>query len=239
MVEKTLLKARGQGKRFKVIVVDSRPLFEGKNLARSLSQAGVEVQYCLISGLSDMARRVTKCFLGASAVMGDGRLYSRVGTALVAMMAKEGRGSELGDAREANGLRNAVPVIALCESIKFTSRVALDSVVSNELGDSDALVELDDSDTLTSAAMEPAATTSSGKGSKKGNKNNAEDGDDSADAARQKKGLEGWDELPNLQLLNPMYDVTPLEYLDMVITELGSLPPSGVPVVNAVWGGEE
>ena len=62
VVEKTLLKAHGQGKRFKVIVVDSRPLFEGKNLARSLSQAGLEVQYCFISGLSNVARLVTKSF---------------------------------------------------------------------------------------------------------------------------------------------------------------------------------
>jgi translation initiation factor eIF-2B subunit delta len=238
VVEKTLLKAHGQGKRFKVIVVDSRPLFEGKNSARSLTQTGLDVQYCLISGLSNVARQVTKCFLGASAIMGNGRLYSRAGTALVAMVAKEGRESGLGDTRRANGLSISVPVIVLCESIKFTSRVALDSVVGNELGDADALVELDDSEILTSTVLEPVAATSSGKGSKKGNKNNAED-DDSADAAKHKKGLEGWEEQVNLQLLNLMYDVTPAEFLDMVITELGSLPPSGVPVVNGVWGGEE
>jgi translation initiation factor eIF-2B subunit delta len=237
VVEKTLLKAHGQGKKFKVIVVDSRPLFEGKNSARSLARAGMEVQYCLISGLASVARQVTKCFLGASAIMGNGRLYSRAGTALVAMMAKEGRGSGLGDSKGVNGLSNFVPVIVLCESIKLTSRVALDSVVGNELGDSDALVELDDSETINSTAAEAPGTTSSGKGGKKGNKN-AED-DDSTDAAKQKKGLAGWDEQLNLQLLNLMYDVTPAEYLDIVITELGSLPPSGVPVVNRVSGGEE
>ena len=238
VVEKTVLKAHSQGKRFRVVVVDSRPLFEGKNLARSLAQAGVEVRYCLLSGLANATQHVTKCFLGASAIMGNGRLYSRAGTALVAMMAKEGRGSGLGESGGVNGLSTSVPVIVLCESIKFTSRVALDSVVSNELGDADALVELDTSETLTSAAVEPAAATNSGKGSKKGSKNNTED-DDSPDAAKQKNGLEGWDEQLNLQLLNPMYDVTPAEYLDMVITELGCLPPSGVAVVNGVWGGEE
>lgn len=51
-------------------------------------------------------------------------------------------------------------------------------------------------------------------------------------------GLEGWAEQANLQLLNLMYDVTPAEYLDMVITELGSIPPSAVSAVNGVWGGE-
>ena len=29
-----------------------------------------------------------------------------------------------------------------------------------------------------------------------------------------------------------MYDVTPAEYVDMVITEMGSLPPSAVPIVH-------
>jgi translation initiation factor eIF-2B subunit delta len=238
VVEKTLLKARGQGKRFKVIVVDSRPLFEGKNSARNLALAGVEVQYCLISGLATAVMQVTKCFLGASAIMGNGRLYSRAGTALIAMMAKEGGGGVVGNTGETNHSRSVVPVIVLSESIKFTSRVALDSVVGNELGDADALVELDDSETITSTVAESAAATTSGKGSKRGNKNNNED-DDATDAAKQKKGLEGWDEQLNLRLLNLMYDVTPAEYLDMVITELGCLPPSGVPVINGLWGGEE
>ena len=29
-----------------------------------------------------------------------------------------------------------------------------------------------------------------------------------------------------------MYDVTPAEYVDMVVTEMGSLPPSAVPIVH-------
>jgi len=130
-----------------------------------------------------------------------------------------------------------VPVIALCESVKFTSRVALDSIVGNELGDADGLVESRESVIFTCPAPNTAATAASGKGGKKGR--NATEEDDSADSSKQKRGLEAWNDQPNLQLLNPMYDATPSEYLDMVITELGSLPPSAVPVVNGVWGGEE
>jgi translation initiation factor eIF-2B subunit delta len=40
--------------------------------------------------------------------------------------------------------------------------------------------------------------------------------------------------MPNLQLLNILYDVTPAEYVNMVITEYGSLPPSSVPVVHRI-----
>jgi len=236
VVEKSLLAAHAEGKHFSVVVADSRPLFEGKNLARCLVRAGLTVQYCLLTGLGSLSRQVTKCFLGASAMMGNGSLYSRAGTAMVAMMAKHSGGMVPGF-----GAVGSVPVIVLCESVKFSSRVPLDSIVGNELGDADALVEHEADGIVTpaahpdhSAAAAAAAAASGKKG--KGAKAEAEEEDDAT--RRKKVGLEGWADLPNLQLLNLMYDVTPAEYLDMVITELGSIPPSAVSAVNGVWGGE-
>ena len=85
-----------------------------------------------------------------------------------------------------------VPVIVCCESIKFTDKVALDSIVTNEVAPPGELL-----------VQGKAATA-----------------------------LTNWQDLPNLQLLNPMYDVTPAEFINMVITEYGSLPPSSVPVVH-------
>ena len=46
------------------------------------------------------------------------------------------------------------------------------------------------------------------------------------------RSLRDWKEIPNLQILNLMYDVTPAEYIRMVICEYGSVPPSSVPVVH-------
>jgi translation initiation factor eIF-2B subunit delta len=158
-------------------------------------------------------------------------LYSRAGTAMVAMMAKDSGGMVSGF-----GAAGSVPVIVLCESVKFSSRVVLDSIVGNELGEADALVEHEDDGIVTPSAPpkdQPAAV-----GGKRARGGKA-DVDDEDDPARKKRvGLEGWTEQPNLQLLNLMYDVTPAEYLDMVITELGSIPPSAVSAVNGVWGGE-
>ena len=173
IVQRTLAKAFQDGKKFKVIVVDSRPLFEGKNLASSLSQLGLEVQYALINSIDGIVKSATKAFLGAHAMMSNGRLYSRIGSALVAMAAHEAK----------------IPVIVCCESIKFTDRVALDSFVHNEIAPPDELV-------ISGA------------------------------------GLDGWRDVPNLQVLNLMYDLTPAEYINMVITEYGPLPPSSVPVVH-------
>jgi len=111
--------------------------------------------------------------LGAHAMMTNGRLYSRIGTALVAM-----------EANEADK-----PVIVLCETIKFSDRVALDSIVHNEIAPANELV----------IAGGP---------------------------------LENWMNVKKLQLCNPMYDVTPAEYIQMIVTESGNIPTTSVPVLH-------
>ncbi|KAI9816774.1 MAG: hypothetical protein M1827_001419 [Pycnora praestabilis] len=188
IVQQTLVEAHQRGVKFRVIVIDSKPLFEGKHLARSLANLGLVVQYSLIHAVSHAIRDATKVFLGAHAMMSNGRLYSRVGTAIIAMTAKEAD----------------VPVIICCESIKFTEKVALDSIVNNEVAPPDELVS---SRSLSTSSL-----------------NRPGSGDVSSPLRR-------WREVPNLQLLNLLYDVTPAEYINMVITEYGSLPPSSVPVV--------
>ncbi|RMZ92489.1 hypothetical protein DV736_g269, partial [Chaetothyriales sp. CBS 134916] len=217
VVEKTLKEAWQDGRRFKTIVLDSRPLFEGKNLARGLIAEGMEVEYAALGSLGDVVKDATKCVLGASAMLGNGCLQSRSGTAMVAMMCKE-------VAR--------CPVMVLCESVKFTGKVALDSVVMNELGDSDALVQEDGVKVLTTLAPTVEKQQQLAKGGKKGK-------EDDEQEKKAKRGLEGWKEQQNLNLLSLMYDTTPSEYIDVVVCELGSLPPSAVPVVNGVHGGDE
>ena len=175
-VQQTLVEAFRQGKKFRVIVIDSRPLFEGKNLARAVADLGLQVEYSLMHAISHAVRDATKVFLGAHAMMSNGRLYSRAGSAIVAMTAKEAD----------------IPVIVCCESVKFTDRVALDSIVMNEVAPPEELM------------IQGSGATQ----------------------------LSKWQETPNLQLLNLMYDLTPAEYINMVITEYGSLPPSSVPVVH-------
>lgn len=219
IVKQTLLTAYKQGKKFRVSVIDSRPLFEGKNLARTLATAGLEVQYSLISGMSHAIKDASKVFLGAHAMTSNGRLYSRVGTALVAMSAKE----------RAGGVE--IPVIVCCETVKFTDRVALDSIVVNEIADADELVLTQPPNQLTDLP-DPAGPLP--EPLKKGGKAAAAPKPDPIDFAAASTGspLKDWRDTSNLQLLNLMYDVTPAEYVDMVVTEMGSLPPSAVPIVH-------
>ena len=198
IVQKTLLQAHRQGKHFRVVVVDSKPLFEGRNLARALSTAGIAVQYALVTATSHALGEATKVLLGAHAMMSNGRLYSRVGTAVVAVQAAD----------------RDIPVIVCCESIKFTDRVALDSIVMNEIAEPDELVE--------EARSEGTGNSGQDVGREEGN------------VVKKSGGLNDWREKDNLQLLNLMYDVTPAEYIKMVVTEYGSLPPSSVPVVHRI-----
>ncbi len=233
IVEKSFLTAHRQGTDFTVIVVDSRPMFEGRNLARSLLRAGLKVRYTLLSGLADILSNhaqgdgVTKCFLGASAMLGNGNLLSRAGSAIVAMMAKDCSGKHTA---------RVVPVLVLCETVKFTAKAALDSIILNEVADPDALIEADEPAILSTPRS--AAPPEPPKNKKQGNQKDKNE-DDDPDDKNQAKGLEGWKDQPNLFLLNLMYDVTPAELLDLVVCELGSLPPRAVPVVNGVHGDDQ
>ncbi|KAJ1922850.1 hypothetical protein IWQ60_006266 [Tieghemiomyces parasiticus] len=118
VVRKILLAAHARGTRFRVVVVDSRPLLEGRRLLDDLVAAGLPCTYTYLNALSYVLKDVSKVFLGTHAVLSNGTLFSRAGTSLVAMSA-HGRN---------------IPVIVCTEIYKFTERVQLDAVVMNELG---------------------------------------------------------------------------------------------------------
>ena len=126
-------------------------------------------------------------------MLGNGRLQSRIGTAAVAMHAAKAD----------------IPVIVCCESVKFSGKVALDSIVLNEVAPAEELIP---------PPQRPDPVPKS-------------EGVEEDDRSRS-KSLADWKDVQNLQILNLMYDVTPAEYIRMVICEYGSLPPSSVPVVH-------
>lgn len=50
--------------------------------------------------------------------------------------------------------------------------------------------------------------------------------------------LDDWASKENLQLLNLAYDVTPADYVSMIVTEHGMIPPTSVPVIVREYGRE-
>ncbi|RYQ78993.1 hypothetical protein Ahy_Scaffold8g108476 isoform C [Arachis hypogaea] len=176
-VEMILLHAHKLGKQFRVIIVDSRPQLRGKILLRRLVEKGLSCTYTQINALSYIMHEVTRVFLGASSVLSNGTVYSGVGTACVAMIAHSFR----------------VPVLVCCEAYKFSERVQLDSICSNELGDPEVISKV---------------------------------------LGREDVNyLDGWANTENLQLLNLIYDATPSDYISMIVTDYGMVPPTSVPVI--------
>ncbi|DAZ97786.1 TPA: hypothetical protein N0F65_009532 [Lagenidium giganteum] len=126
IIENVLMAAHERKVSFRVVVVDSRPHYEGKKMVQRLAEAGLQCTYVQINALSYVMRDVSKVLLGASAFMGNGVAVGRVGTALVAMAA-----------HDAN-----VPVLFCCETYKFSDRVQLDAITHNQLLDPQDLLAL-------------------------------------------------------------------------------------------------
>ena len=159
-VERTLKQAATNGKKFSVVVADSSPLYEGKALLAELVGAGIPCEYMLFNSLETGMNLANKVMLGAAAVMSNGAVLSRAGTAACAMSASLAH----------------VPVIVCSETYKFHERVLLDSIMNNELAD-------------------PRLLSATGNS------------------------------------LNIVYDLTTSDFINVVITEVGALPPTSVPVV--------
>ncbi|KAL5286825.1 EIF2B4 family protein [Megaselia abdita] len=125
LIDYILKHAQSEGKvNFRVIVVDSRPFLEGQELLRKLVSYNINCTYVLINAVSFIMPEVTKVLLGAHALLSNGYVMARTGTAQVALVARSFN----------------VPVLVCCETHKFTERFQTDAIVYNELGNPDDLV---------------------------------------------------------------------------------------------------
>ena len=126
---------RRRRRHLRVIVVDSRPLLEGRELLQELRSAGIDCTYILLNGLTYVLQdKPSKVLLGASAVMSDGSILGRVGTASVALAASAQK----------------IPVLVCCETYKISNRVQLESITHNELGNPEQVMSSSSSSSLSS-----------------------------------------------------------------------------------------
>ena len=102
VVLEVLEQAAARGLRFRVVVVDSRPRFEGRATLQRLLRGGISCTYTHIGAVSFVMREATKVIMGAAAVLANGVVLSRAGTAAVAMVARA----------------QGVPVLFACETCK-------------------------------------------------------------------------------------------------------------------------
>jgi translation initiation factor eIF-2B subunit delta len=124
LLQTVFAEAYEQKKQFRVIVADAGPDFEGREMVKRLSNVGIKVTYTLLSGISFLIDKVTKVFIGASSVLSNGAVITKVGTSMMTTIAK----------------RHGKPVVVFTETYKFSDKVHLDPINNNEIGDPAALL---------------------------------------------------------------------------------------------------
>lgn len=194
----------------RVIVIDSAPLFEGRQLAEKLSSAGIGVTYGLITACCTLMPKCTRVFMGASAVLQNGDMFGRCGMALVAACAKLFR----------------KPVLCFSESYKFVPEVWVGNLAQNtKLADMRPAAEVHGSDTGTHSPLiyptprtlsPPQLRVSGGWGTPARG----------ADFLTRSGG--GGATPFSSSASGYLYDLTPASYVDMIICEMGCLHTSAI-----------
>ncbi len=166
--------AWNEGRKFEVLVTETRPRFQGHLTARELSAAGIPVTLILDDAVRYFMQDVDKVIVGADAITANGALVNKIGTSMVALAAHEAR----------------VRVFVAAETYKFSPETMIGELVEIEERSSDEVI---------------------------------------SDEEQRKIGA--------IKVLNPSFDVTPAEYIDLIITERGIIPPVGaILILEEVFG---
>jgi ribose 1,5-bisphosphate isomerase len=157
-----LKQAFDQGKHFKVFVCETRPRFQGRITAKTLSSLGIPTSLIVDGAARFFMTKTDKAIVGADAVAANGAIVNKIGTSMVALAAHESR----------------VLFFVAAETYKFSPETMLGQLVKIEERPSIELL----------SERELA-------------------------------------QMPKVTVRNPSFDVTPPEYVDLIITERGIIPP--------------
>jgi translation initiation factor eIF-2B subunit delta len=189
-----------------VIVVDSRPKYKGKISLEQLLKNDINCSYVMINAVSFVMPKVTKVILGAQALLANGYVMGSIGSSQIALVAKSSN----------------VPVVGMylysiflfkfkIKITKITILVCCETYKFCDKVQTDALVNNELGNPL------DLLKTSS--------RNNIEEVSPLADWSSDNK------KYSNLTILNLSYDVTPPDLISCVVTDMGMLPCTSVPVV--------
>jgi ribose 1,5-bisphosphate isomerase len=120
----TVVEVLSQIPDMRVLVPESRPLFEGRKLARELAERGLKVTLFVDAAMAFFVREADTALVGADSVLANGSIVNKVGTNLLALA--------VGDA--------GVPFYVVCDTSKFD--------VMNFLGRPPALEEKEPSEVV-------------------------------------------------------------------------------------------
>ena len=152
--------------------------------------------------------------LGAHAIHANGSAYARAGTAMVAMMAKE----------------RGVPVLVCAETYKFSEGVVLDAFGKNELGKCPLHKRIIYLSLLHFLLLAPSTLFQSTYPSSL-----TSPSIQSRSKSQQQQSLQ-LEPQQNLEILSPLYDLTPPANIAAVVTEVGIIPPNSISSILVTLG---
>ena len=167
-VLRILERAAKRGVDFEAYVAESRPIAEGRLMASALGKLGIRTTLVVDSAIRYVMKRVSKVLVGAEAIAANGAVVGKVGTSVVALVAKEAR----------------VRFYVAAGLYKFSPETVF--------GDLVAIEELDNPELIVPQDRLVDVAPYLGRG---------------------------------VRTRTPLYDVTPPEYVDAVITERGLIAP--------------
>jgi len=97
-----LVDAKQSGRSFDVVATESRPMFEGRSLAASLSSKGIAVTLIADSAAASVMNRIDVILIGTDKLTAS-EVINKIGTRIIALAARE----------------RGLPVYALCDTSKF------------------------------------------------------------------------------------------------------------------------
>lgn len=90
-VERILLEAHKQGKKFTVYSTETRPKFQGRITSQNLAEKGIKVVHFVDSAGRTMMRKADLFLFGCDAVTSEGKVINKIGTEMLAECAKDSR----------------------------------------------------------------------------------------------------------------------------------------------------
>jgi len=84
-------KALKQGKKFEVVCTETRPAFQGRITAKEMLSMGVKTTLIVDSAARSFMHDIDVVVVGADAITGEGNVVNKIGTATIALLAREAR----------------------------------------------------------------------------------------------------------------------------------------------------
>ena len=84
-------KAKQNGKDFEVICTETRPVFQGRNTAKEMLDLGLKTTLIVDSAARSVMREADLVIVGADAITSEGNVVNKIGTATIAVLAREAR----------------------------------------------------------------------------------------------------------------------------------------------------